>query len=407
MNSTDSVPLAQSRTTRSADGRASADVKPNKAENDNDSTAEQESRSNLVGIVINAFDSPFYGRVAEYASNYLMKHGCNAIVQSRSRTKISEMQAWLSLDVCDCDGFLIHPGTLTNNELLQLLERFPTSILINRYLPPYEKQCVYLDNFYGGYLAANFLLGLGHTRIAMVTGPKPYFDVQERTAGFENALAGNQPSLGVSLVIEGDFTIGSGAAALQEIVESSKRVTAVFFHNDDMALGALTQCKAMGINVPGDISIIGYDDEQLCRHTTPQLTSIRQPLQQVGETAAQLMLQMLNDDQLSDNDKPQKIEYKPELVERDSVKQLNSVRYSTLLTKREIECLEWIAIGKTTADVSTLLEIAESTITFHLRNAIEKLDSKNRSHAVNIALKKGVITGNYEEHFGDDATHER
>ncbi len=396
MKSKDVVPLVQSKLTSSEVPHLKHDPEPNELLGATKQFAKLGMRRKLVGIDIDTFDCPFYARVAEYASSYLMRHGCQAIVQSRSKTKVSEMAAWLSLDLCDCDGFIISPGTLSNEELPSILMQFPNSVLINRYLPNCESKCVYIDNVYGGELAANYLLGMGHTRMAMVTGPRTYFDVQERTAGFEKALRKNKPSLVPSIKIEGDFTIYSGAMALRSIVESNKRVTAIFFHNDAMALGALAQCTAMGINIPGDLSIIGYDDELVCRHTTPQLTSIRQPLRQFGEAAAQLMLRMLSDDPVKENEPPVRTTFKPQLIKRDSVKAVEAIRYSMLLSKREIECLEWIAIGKTSSEVSVLLDLAESTVTFHLRNALKKLGSNNRCHAVNIALKKGVITGNYD-----------
>lgn len=355
------------------------------------------NRRGLIGILANTFDSPFYGQILECASNYLLERGYHSIVQSTAKSKAGELNAWISLKTCECDGFIIHSDSLSDDELVSLLEAHPNSVLMNRYVPQFEEQCVYQGNSYGGQLAGNYLLEMGHRNIAMVTGPACLFEVQERIAGFSKALSNHTQGLQPKLVIESNFMLEGGAAAIEAIIDSDEQVTAVFFHNDYMAFGALAQCKLLGISVPNDLSIIGYDDLVACSFTAPTLTSIQQPLKRIGEAAA-----MLIHDLLSNEESPTRIESSrslllPELVERESVGKLGVPHFNTLISDRELECLEWTAIGKTSWEISVILGISESTVSFHLRNATAKLKANNRTHAVSISLKRGLITAQYDK----------
>ena len=355
-------------------------------------------RRGLIGIITNTFESPYYGRMVERASNFLLVRGYHSIVQSNAKSKTGELDAWMSLEACECDGLIIHSNSLTDEELVQLLELYPKSVLMNRYLPQYEERCVYLDNIYGGQLAGSHLVEMGHKNIAMVTGPNSFFEVKERTAGFIEALSSHTPGLEPKLVIEGDFMLEGGANAIRTIVDSEQQITAVFFHNDDMAFGALEQCRLTGINVPNDLSIIGYDDLLPCRHTSPTLTSIHQPLKRIGEAAAMLIHEMLSDEEWPRiKGETNRTLFKPVLAERESVKKLGVPHFNSLISKREVECLEWTAIGKTSWEISVILGISESTVTFHLRNATAKLNASNRTHAVSISLKTGLITAQFDK----------
>lgn len=355
------------------------------------------NRRGLIGILTNTFESPCYGRIVECASNYLLERGYHSIVQSTPKSKAGELNAWMSLKTCECDGFIIHSDSLSDDEIVSLLEAHPNSVLMNRYIPQFEEQCVYLGNNCGGQLAGNYLLEMGHRNIAMVTGPTSLFEVRERIAGFNKALSDHTQGLQPKLIIESNFMLEGGSAAIEAIIDSDEQVTAVFFHNDNMAFGALAQCKLLGISVPNDLSIIGYDDLVSCSFTAPTLTSIHQPLRRIGEAAAMLLHDLLSDVESPTRDESNRAFLLPELVERESVKKLGVPHLNTLISDRELECLEWTAIGKTSWEISIILGISESTVSFHLRNATAKLNANNRTHAVSISLKKGLITAQYDK----------
>jgi len=177
---------------------------------------------------------------------------------------------------------------------------------------------------------------------------------------------------------------------MEEIYHNHADVTGIFFHNDEMAIGALLACRRLGIRVPQDISIIGFDGLPMCEYVTPRLTSVEQPLLQLGEQAARIVC-----DLISGVEQSQRIlgaRYQPVLVERESVAAPpGHSQEQVSLTQRELECLTWTANGKTSWEIAVILGVSESTATFHLRNAGNKLKASNRAHAVAKAMHQGLI----------------
>ena len=357
------------------------------------SSLQKTSRKGLIGILTCTFESAYHGRMVEQASTYFNQHGYDSIVVSHANDKSVELHAISSLDELECDGLIVFSCSLDDVELAAYLDSHPASVLINHHLSEYHDRCVYLDNVCGGRLAAQYLVDMEHTAIAMVTGPTNDLVVQERSRGFLSVLEAHTPGLKPAMTIVGDFEIDDGAKAIVKILDSKETITAVFFHNDSMALGALEKCHQLGIDVPSELSIIGFDDLVESRHSYPTLTTIHQPIKKMGRAAAQLICGML------DKDKPdgvlQEVQsvFSPVLIERETVKKRSIREDIPRITEREIECLQWASIGKTAWEISMILSISERTVGFHLTNAATKLQANNRTHAVSIALKKGLITG--------------
>lgn len=152
---------------------------------------------------------------------------------------------------------------------------------------------VHLDNRAGARRATDHLLSLGHSRVAHIGGPSILEVSQDRARGYRDALeaAGITPS--ADLFVEGDFTEEGGRAALRTLEQRGRRLTAVFVANDLMAIGALAAAKDLGLRVPADLSIVGFDGISLAAYTTPRLTTLRQPTYEMGRRAAQMLLDMI------------------------------------------------------------------------------------------------------------------
>ncbi|TXS57066.1 LacI family DNA-binding transcriptional regulator [Streptomyces sp. t39] len=138
----------------------------------------------------------------------------------------------------------------------------------------------------GGASAARHLLASGRHRPLVVAGPTAFGCVRDRLDGFLGVLP-------TELITEGDFTEESGRGAVERALAGGARVDAVFAHNDLMAAGALRALRAAGRQVPDDVAVVGFDDIPMARHTEPPLTTVRQPMRAMGETAARLLLARL------------------------------------------------------------------------------------------------------------------
>ncbi len=358
-----------------------------------DTSFEQTSRKGLIGIITSTFESAYHGRMMEQASTYFNERGYDSIFVSHANNKSVELNAISSLDELECDGLIVFSSSLDNEELAAYFDSHPASVLINHYLPEYHDRCVYLDNMCGGRLAAQYLIDMEHTAIAMVTGPAKDLEVQERSRGFLSVLEDHVPGLKPVMTLAGELTFDYGAKTIEKIVESKETITAVFFQNDNMALGALEKCHQLGIDVPNELSIIGFDDLIESRHTFPALTTIHQPIKKMGRAAAQLICSMLEPDKTDGAPPDTQTFFWPVLMERETVKRKRVPEANPRITEREIECLQWASIGKTAWEISMILGISERTVGFHLTNAATKFEANNRTHAVSIALKKGLITG--------------
>jgi LacI family transcriptional regulator len=136
-----------------------------------------------------------------------------------------------------------------------------------------------------------YLLHLGHTDIAMITGPEGHKAASTRYDGYVDALRGSGLEVASPLVEHGDYTMRSGLEAAQRLLVKTRKPTAIFAANDDMAVGALTAALALGLRIPEDISIAGYDDTRLASAVWPPLTTIRQPVSEMARRAAERLIQ--------------------------------------------------------------------------------------------------------------------
>jgi DNA-binding LacI/PurR family transcriptional regulator len=187
------------------------------------------------------------------------------------------------------------------------------------YLPDSALSFVEVDNLDGGLKATQHLISLGHTQIAMITGPSDLNSVINRTEGYLQALKSAGIASNPNLIIQAqNWWHRSGYDAMKELLDRKLPFTAVFAHNDRLAKGAISALNEAGLKVPQDISIIGYDDIPEAEFDDPPLTTIRQPMQEVGKAAASLLIKLVEDPNAS----PQQILFDTELISRSSCRSI-------------------------------------------------------------------------------------
>jgi LacI family transcriptional regulator len=172
------------------------------------------------------------------------------------------------------------------------------------------------DNVYGGRIATQYLLQLGHNRIATITGPTSASSVVSQTLGYSQALKEAKIPLRNELIATGDWSYQSGAIAVQQLLERNVEFTAIVAQNDRMAMGAIHILAKHKLRVPEDVSIIGYDNEEWTEFCRPPLTTISLPFEQMGEIAAQMLIDRIEGQE--HNNVHQDIILQPSLIERAS-----------------------------------------------------------------------------------------
>lgn len=219
------------------------------------------------------------------------------------------------------DGILLVAGTLRGRGIAEATSGVPT-VVLDRRVPGLRSDLVTVDHRAGARLAVEHLLGLGHRRIAHVTGPSGVSSSKERLTGWEAALraAGIEPDSG--LVVRGDFLEDGGYAAGHALLERGVEFTAAFAANDLTAIGLMTSLTEAGLRVPADVSVVGFDGIHLAAYTAPPLTTVAQPIFDLGRRAAELLLERLIDG----HTEPRTVVLGTKLVERGSTGPVNKRR---------------------------------------------------------------------------------
>jgi LacI family transcriptional regulator len=188
------------------------------------------------------------------------------------------------------DGVLVAAPSVEDNERVgEVLRGAIPAVSINR-ISGGGVPLIGSDHAVTGALAAEHLLGLGHRNIGTVTGPRERRVVQSRMRGFRAALREAGETLPVRRVMEADWTHEGGYIATHRLLTAAPELTAVFVHNDVMAVGAMRALAERGLRVPADCSLVGCDDLAFAEYLVPALTTVRLPFQETGDRAAQLLL---------------------------------------------------------------------------------------------------------------------
>lgn len=218
------------------------------------------------------------------------------------------------------DGLIMLSSDI-DDPILPLLIRDATPlVLVGRHPYLRDVSSADVDNQDGAAQAVRHLIELGHRRIATITGPLNMAAAMDRRDGYKQALAAAAIPIRPELIVEGDFTQSGGYRAMQRLLEMAAPPTAVFAASDPMAAGALRAVHEAGLQVPADISLASFDDLPLAAMITPGLTTVHQPLFELGARAADLLLNRLDQ---SAEQPPGHARLTTELVVRESTGPLN------------------------------------------------------------------------------------
>jgi LacI family transcriptional regulator len=275
-------------------------------------------RSRMIGLVVLDVANPFFTDVAKGVEDEASQSGL-AVIMCNSDEQLHRENGYLDLlEQQRVQGILITPVADDDSGLARLQARGTPVILVDKRSPLGTHCSVAVDDVLGGDLAVSHLLDSGHERIAFAGGPVSLQQVADRRDGALRALqraAG--PARELMLIDTPALNVAAGQAAGSAIADmrGADRPTAVFCANDLIALGVLQQMTQSGIRVPDDIAIVGYDDIDFAAAAAVPLSSVRQPRQQIGRTAAQLLLEEAVEQQ---SHKHRQVIFQPELVVRRS-----------------------------------------------------------------------------------------
>jgi LacI family transcriptional regulator len=256
-------------------------------------------RSGLVDLVIGGLDSPWAVEILRGVEAECTARGAGTVV-SLVREDDARPPSWTSMTTMhDSDGVILVTSRMTPQQREQLERAGIALVVIDPVdLPDTDVASVGATNWAGGLAATEHLLSLGHRRIGMIGGPRSMLCTQARIDGYRAALERAGVEFDRSLVRYGDFRHEGGFRASCTLLDLADRPTAIFAGSDQQAMGAYEAARQVGLRVPDDVSVVGFDDLPLCQWLSPPLTTIRQPLEEMGRLAARMLFQQLDGDTL-------------------------------------------------------------------------------------------------------------
>ncbi|RKN51202.1 LacI family DNA-binding transcriptional regulator [Micromonospora endolithica] len=271
--------------------------------------------SALVDLVFNDLDSPWAVEIIRGVEDVAHAAGIGTVVSAIHRRSSSARQWLHNIRVRSTEGVIFVTSTLEpplQEELRRL--RIPAVIVDPAGVPPQEAPTIGATNWMGSLRAIEYLLGLGHRRIGFIAGPPQLMCSRARLDGYRAAL--ETAGLGVDdqLICQGNFYHEAGFAGGNHLLGLADPPTAIFASSDQMALGVYEAVRRRGLRVPDDVSVVGFDDLPEVRWCSPPLTTVRQPLAEMGMLAARTVLRLAQGERIESP----RVELATELVVRDS-----------------------------------------------------------------------------------------
>lgn len=276
-------------------------------------------RTNLIGVMVpditNSFSSTIISSIEEFAN----QNNFNIMIFNIAENPKKELKYLKIIKEMRLDGVIIANEKITDSIQNTLYDLDIPIVFVTVKPDDIMFTTITVDNYQAAYDATSYLINMGHRKIAFIGG-----DLQDTTTGkarydgFKKALEERSLPISEDFVKFGNYKMKDGYEKMSEIIKCDPLPTAVFTASDDMAVGALNCILDGGLKVPDDISIIGFDDSKITTIVRPTLTTVRQPIREMGVLSVKTLINQINEEETLVN----QIVVKHELIERESCKKI-------------------------------------------------------------------------------------
>jgi len=250
-------------------------------------------RTHTIGVLLPDLYGEFFSEVIRGIDLVAQRSGYHMLVSS-SHSEQQALEAALGAMRGRVDGLIVMSPDLDQRTLRSSLAACPAVVLLNCAARTADFDAIKIDNVGGAAAMTRHLLGMGHRRIAFISGAAGNVDAEERRRGYRSAMRAAKAERDPLLEIDGDFTESGGYRAAKALLGLEDRPTAVFAANDSMAIGALSALREAGVSVPEAIAVTGFDDIPIAQYTSPPLTSVHVPILDLGERATERLVESLS-----------------------------------------------------------------------------------------------------------------
>jgi DNA-binding LacI/PurR family transcriptional regulator len=270
-------------------------------------------RSSLVGLVVTDCTNPFYSGLIRAAETALSRKGYGMLLATSNEDSSKEARALTILQEHRVDGILLTAVDVGADHVRRLLTGRTPVVLLGRRHPAYKGPFVGTDNIAGAERMVRYLIDQGHAGIAHIARGDAATSAGERLTGYRNALSAAGLDPDDRLVFAAQPTLEGGETAAEWLLDLSPAPTAVFTYNDSQAIGLMQALQRLGKCVPEDFAVAGFDDIQISHLISPPLTTVAQPVDELGVRGASILIDLIDG-----NPAPAPTLLQPELVVRQS-----------------------------------------------------------------------------------------
>lgn len=246
----------------------------------------------IVTIVPDICD-PYFSEIIRGIEDAAVEHGYLVLLGDSGHQKKRENSFVNLVFTKQADGMLLLGTDLPFDVSKSEQKNFPPMVMACEYAPELELPTVHIDNLTSAFEVVNYLTQMGHKKVAEISGPESAALCHFRHQGYMQALRRAGITMNPTYRVHGDFSFESGAKVMKQLLGLPDRPTAIFCHNDMMAIGAIQEIKRQGLRVPQDISVVGFDDIHFAQYCDPPLTTVSQPKYEIGRQAMLMMLEVL------------------------------------------------------------------------------------------------------------------
>ena len=251
-------------------------------------------QSNTIGLIIPTINNPVFAESTRGVQDYADRNNIQVLLGNTYYQYEQEEKLVETFREKQVDGLVITTTDLRGAVLKTLVDEQIPFVLLYSTVKKGPMTVVGVDNYRGGYRATEHLVNLGHRRIGMVAGR---FSISDRSFhrwhGYRQCLKNNAIAYDKRLLAQTDYSLAGGRDAVKQLLSLEDPPTAFFCSNDFLALGAMKGARELGLQVPRDLSIVGFDDIRIASYVSPELTTIRQPAYDIGKLGAELLFQRI------------------------------------------------------------------------------------------------------------------
>lgn len=254
------------------------------------------NRSMTVAVLVPALANIFSMSIIESIERYLDQFGYSVIVCDSHNDLKQEREKLQFVKDKYVDGVVIMPVSDDGSHIAAIAGETLPVVLIDRLMEGLNTDAVVVDNVNAVYHAIEQLINLGHRRIGIIAGPQQVYTGRERYEGYKRVLADYGISIDSGLVAYGDYTVNTGFQLMKQIMQVDRPPTAVFISNYEMTIGGIMCLNQLGVKIPEELSVIGFDHLELSNVIKPSLTVVIQPKEEIGWEAAEILLRRMSGD---------------------------------------------------------------------------------------------------------------